>query len=79
MLARFAANAVTHARNTHYQEWKHDNHPLQLRSYTIKQRVDYTHQTPVRAGWVYQPRDYLYSSARDYQDEHGLLKVDRVW
>ena len=79
MLARFAANAVTHARNTHYQVWTHDNHPLQLQSYTIKQRVDYTHQNPVRAGWVDQPRDYLYSSARDYQDEPGLLKVDRVW
>ena len=80
MIARFVANAVvTHARNTNYQVWTHDNHPLQMQSHTIKQRADYIHQNPVRAGWVDEPRDYIYSSARDYQDEPGLLKITRLW
>lgn len=79
MLARFTMNAIATARNDKFKVWTHDNHPLQLQSYTIKQRVEYIHQNPVRAGWVDQPRDYLYSSARDYEDEPGLLKVDRVW
>ncbi len=79
MLVRFTMNAIATARNDKFKVWTHDNHPLQLQSYTIKQRVEYIHQNPVRAGWVDQPRDYLYSSARDYQDEQGLLKVDRGW
>lgn len=79
MLARFIANALTTARNDRYQVWQHDNHPLQLQSFTAKQRAEYIHQNPVRAGWVDQPRDYLYSSARDYQDEPGLLPITRLW
>ncbi|HNR55913.1 MAG TPA: transposase [Flavobacteriales bacterium] len=79
MLARFVVNAISTARNDQFKVWTHENHPLQLQSFTIRQRVEYIHQNPVRAGWVDQPRDYRYSSARDYQDEPGLLKVDRLW
>jgi|JI6StandDraft_1071083.scaffolds.fasta_scaffold97841_2 putative transposase len=79
MLQRFVANATTTARNENYKVWTHDNHPLQMQPHFIMQRVNYIHQNPVRAGWVDQPRDYLYSSARDYQDEPGLLKVEQVW
>jgi len=59
--------------------WTHDNHPLQMQPHFIMQRVNYIHQNPVRAGWVDEPRDYPYSSARDYQDEPGLLKITRLW
>ena len=55
MLACFVTNAITTARNDHYQVWTHDKHPLQLQSHTIKQRADYIHQNPVRAGWVDDP------------------------
>ena len=79
MLARFVANAVTTARNEKYQVWTHENHPLQLQSFTVRQRADYIHENPVRAGWVDQPREYRYSSARDYQDEQGLLEITRLW
>lgn len=79
MLQRFVVNATTTARNENYKVWTHDNHPLGMRLHFVMQRVIYIHQNPVRAGWVDQPRDYLYSSARDYQDEPGLLKVERVW
>src|SRR5436190_19367083 len=77
MLTRFAANAVATARNELYQVWTHDNHPLQLQPFTTRQRAEYIHKNPVRAGWVDEQRDYLYSSARDYQDEPGLLKITR--
>jgi len=76
MLARFTTNALTTARNDNFQVWTHDNHPLQLRSFSVKQRAD---QNPVRAGWVDARRDHPYSSARDYQDEPRLLKIDRLW
>ena len=79
MLQRLVANATRAARNESYKVWTHDNHPLQMQPHFIMQRVNYIHQNPVRAGWVDEPRDYLCSSARDYQDEPGLLKVERVW
>jgi putative transposase len=40
MLARFIVNAISTARNDQFKVWTHDNHPLQLQSFTIKQRAD---------------------------------------
>jgi hypothetical protein len=41
----------------------------------IDQRLHYTHYNPVEAGFVSEPHDYLFSSARDYAGEQGLLKT----
>ncbi|MBP6313048.1 MAG: transposase [Flavobacteriales bacterium] len=79
MTARFTVNAMTTARNENFKLWQHGNHPLQMQSHTIRQKADYIHNNPVRAGWVDQPRDYVYSSARNYQDEPGLLVIDPLW
>ena len=40
-----------------------------------KQKLDYIHMNPVRQEIVQRPEDYLYSSARDYYGEKGLLDV----
>ncbi len=37
-------------------------------------KVQYIHDNPVRAGWVSKPEDWIYSSARNYRDEHAILK-----
>ena len=37
--------------------------------------LNYIHYNPVEAGLVTRPEDYLYSSARDYAYEQGLIKV----
>ena len=83
MNARFIVNAMTTARNDNFKVWKHDNHPLQLQSFTIEQKVEYIHNNPVRAGIVEMPHHYVYSSARDYVDDHlvgkGLLSLDKLW
>ena len=52
------------------------NHPKELSSNEmIEQRLYYTHYNPVESGFVGTPEDYPYSSARDYAEEQGLLKV----
>ncbi|GGF22710.1 REP-associated tyrosine transposase [Echinicola rosea] len=53
--------------NTKYQFWQHHSHPLELNS-TRKMinYLNYIHQNPVKAGIVYQPEDYVYSSAANY-------------
>ena len=41
----------------------------------IQQKINYTHSNPVDAGFVENDYEYLYSSARDYCDMKGLVKV----
>lgn len=39
------------------------------------QKLEYLHANPVEAGFVDKAEDYLYSSARDYCGEKGLIDV----
>lgn len=57
-----------------YQFWRHDNKPIELWSNkVIDEKLNYIHNNPVNEGLVYYPEDYVYSSARDYSGERGLL------
>lgn len=67
MLNRFKFNASRIKGNKNYQVWTHENHAILLYSNEfIKQKIEYIHDNPVRAGIVEKPEDYLYSSARNY-------------
>ena len=66
------------SKNSKYQLWRNDNHPIELYSNeVINQKVDYIHNNPVAEGIVEQAADYLYSSARNFEGEEGLLKVEK--
>lgn len=69
--------AAMQKSNAHqHQFWQHDNHPIELWSAAvIDQKINYIHDNPVEAGFVEKPHEYLYSSARDYADMKGLVKV----
>lgn len=46
----------------------------------LRQKLNYVHMNPVRAGLVGEPQDYPYSSARNYDlDDQTLLEVDMDW
>ena len=76
LLHQFSYYAKKHKRSQEYMVWQHDNHPIHLWSAkVIKQKVQYLHMNPVRAGLVGSPSDWLYSSALDYEGEKGLLDV----
>ncbi|MCW3109989.1 MAG: hypothetical protein JWQ09_4495 [Segetibacter sp.] len=50
-----------------FQLWQQDNHPVELYGYeTLKQKLNYLHENPVRAGIVYETWHYKFSSAIDY-------------
>ncbi len=67
MLSIFKKAGEQNSRNTNYQFWRQDNHPIELYSELfMQQRLDYIHNNPVEAGIVSKPEDYLYSSAIDY-------------
>jgi len=59
--------------------------PIKIRSQThemVESRMSYIHDNPVRAGWVENAEEYLYSSARNpstagrYSGFKGLIEVD---
>ena len=65
MLHRFEWNATQNQRSSDNQVWTHENRAEYI--YTqqfFDQKLKYIHENPVRAGWVEQPEDYQYSSAK---------------
>ena len=76
LLNSFKKAAAANSNNTTNQFWQQHNHPVELWSNdVIQQKIDYTHDNPVEAGFVESDYEYLYSSARDYCDIKGLVKV----
>ncbi|MEZ4983563.1 MAG: transposase [Saprospiraceae bacterium] len=77
MLRMFRYYASNNTKNTEFQFWKQDNHPVELASPEwILQRLQYIHNNPVVAGIVDEPSQYLYSSARNYLGQKGLIDVE---
>ncbi|HHL58090.1 MAG: transposase [Bacteroidetes bacterium] len=76
MLEIFAKKAAKLKRVNKYKVWKDGNHPIEIYSNTvIDQKLDYLHNNPVKAGIVYKPEEYVYSSAVDYAGGKGLIDV----
>jgi len=44
----------------------------------IKQKIDYIHNNPVKAGFVTKPIQWKYSSARNFNDDHTILEIDDI-
>ena len=76
LLNVFAYHAKYNRNNQNYQVWIQNNHPIELISPKwIRQKLNYIHLNPVRAGIVAKAHHYLYSSASNYQDGTGILPV----
>ena len=46
----------------------------------LRQKLNYLHRNPCRAGLVEDPKDYPYSSYRNYEfGEEWLMELDRDW
>ena len=75
LLEQFKKAAEKSTNVKHHQFWRHDNKPIELWSNAvIQEKINYIHKNPVEAGLVYNAEDYVYSSARDYSGEKGLLQ-----
>lgn len=67
------------SRNTFYQFWQQDNHPIELATNEmIDERLNYLHQNPVVARLVDKPESWIYSSAIDYCGMKGLVTVEII-
>lgn len=67
------------SRNTNYQFWQQDNHPMIIfKPEFAAQKLEYIHNNPVESGIVEKAEEYIYSSARDYYygKTCGLIKIE---
>ena len=75
----FKYHAKYNKRNNELQFWTHENHAVELTSNEmIDSRINYIHQNPVRAGWVANDYEYLYSSATNFAELESLLELDEI-
>ncbi len=66
--------------NTYVQVWQNDSHAVELKTEAMtRQRLEYIHQNPVRAGICYRAEDYVYSSAAQYAGLEVLLPVQMLF
>jgi len=78
MLKKFAYEAQRIGRATNYKIWKDDNHAIEISDYIeIEKKVNYIHENPVKAMIVFNEIDYVFSSAKDYANEKGLLYISK--
>ena len=63
-------------QNGEIQFWRPGNHPEEIHSADFfRQKLNYIHQNPVRAGIVEKEEEYRYSSATDFYKRKGLLDL----
>ena len=76
MLNLMRQAGAKNSNNTHFQFWMQHNKPIELDTNAIMdQKLDYIHNNPVVAGFVDQPDAWLYSSAKDYYGQKGLIDI----
>ncbi len=77
MLSYFEKSCVDLKRNQKFKVWQAGFHAEEISQQRfLEQKLDYIHNNPVKAGIVELPQHYLYSSARNYAELEGLIKVE---
>jgi REP element-mobilizing transposase RayT len=74
----FRAAAVEDGRSNLYKVWQEVLHPVGIETEAIfREKLGYIHQNPVRKGFVEQPEQWKYSSAKNYcKDDHSIIQVE---
>ncbi len=63
----------------YFKVWQDGNDAQEIHTTAfLDEKMNYIHNNPVRAELVGRPEDYLYSSARDYAGEKGLVEIIMV-
>ena len=79
LLNLFSFAGKISSRNKTFKLWTNDNHPIFLdTNFLMEQKLNYIHQNPVRAGLVYKPEDWIYSSASAYAGMDSLIEIEFI-
>jgi putative transposase len=69
-----------HKTGQQFQVWQEGSHPQQVSTEEMLiQKLEYIHYNPVKRGYVDEPTDWRYSSARNYAGREGLIEVCTDW
>jgi len=75
LLEQFLKAGTKSSNVNKYQFWRHNNKPIELWSNkVIDEKISYIHNNPVEESLMFYPEDYVYSSARDYSGNKGMLE-----
>ena len=67
-------------KNVKYHLWQDGSHPILIQNEEImRQKLTYMHYNPVRKGYVNNPEDWQYSSARNYAGKESVLEIVKSW
>jgi len=62
-----------------YQLWQEGSYPKIISSLQmLHQKIMYIHQNPVKRGFVSEPEDWCYSSARNFAGKSNPFEVDEL-
>ena len=79
MLNKFAYEAKRLKRGKEYKVWQDGFHPIELLSVEMtRKKLEYMHNNPVVERIVDETVDYVYSSARQYAGENGVLEIEFI-
>ncbi|NMM49490.1 REP-associated tyrosine transposase [Marinigracilibium pacificum] len=70
---------LKNGNNKDWQLWQQHNMPKEI--YNVKmfnQKLNYIHQNPVKAGYVKNEEEYLYSSAADWHGKKGMIELSYI-
>ncbi len=76
LLEMFQKSCAHLKRNQTYKVWQNGYHGVLIESQKfVFQKLNYIHNNPVEDKIVEYPWEYVFSSARDYADKQGLVKI----
>jgi len=78
MLWMFERAGKKNSNVEHKQFWQQNNQPIEIWSLNVfEQKLNYIHNNPVESGFVTDPIDWKYSSARNYgNNDQTILEID---
>jgi putative transposase len=78
MLWMFERAGKKNSNIKNMQFWQQNNMPIEIWSLKVfEQKLNYIHNNPVETGFVTDPIDYKYSSARNYgNNDQTILEID---
>jgi len=80
ILEQLAFYKKAHKKDREYQVWQEGLQPKLIQSDSMMiSKINYIHNNPIKRGYVDKPSHWRYSSARNYEGEDGLLKIERFW
>ena len=80
ILKLFEEAATADKRGNKYKVWQEGFHPITVESdHFFLEKLNYIHENPVRKGFVDQPIQWRYSSARNYElDDDSIIVVEKL-